>query len=211
MTSIDEPVPFETQTVPSPLELPDYLFQTSRDNMVGAAGLKIKLVESRENLFHLLTEICSSDQDYGEDSDILESFQLQPYSMNNCLVTEIVLTVNSMEVFLKLLQDGVYRTLVANHWNNTLSILVTPPNPAPLDHQGGALAQAVLVKAVETEDALHWLSTLGGAYSNLGEGSLDRARQAGRNAMKQLAVLGKNGDVTVAMKCWLFIGQSLVQ
>jgi len=29
--------------------------------------------------------------------------------------------------------------------------------------------------------------------------------------MKQLAVLGKNGDVTVALKCWLFIGQSLVQ
>ena len=122
MISIDEPVPFETQTVPSPLELPDYLFQTSRDNMVGAAGLQIKLVESRENLFHLLTQICSSDQDYGEDSDILEPFQLQPYSMNNCLVTERVLTVNSLEVFLKLLQDSVYRTLVANHWNNDLSI-----------------------------------------------------------------------------------------
>ena len=179
--------------------------------MVGAAGLQIKLVESRENLFHLLTQICSSDQDYGEVSDILEPFQLQPYSMNNCLVTERVLTVNSLEVFLKLLQDSVYRTLVANHWNNALSILVTPPNPASLDHQGSALAQAVLVKAVETEDALHWLSTLGGAYSNLGEGSLDRAKQAGRNAMKQLAVLGKNGDVTVALKCWLFIGQSLVQ
>ena len=95
----------------------------------------MKLVESRENLFHLLTQICSSDKEYGEDSDILEPFQLQPYSMNNCLVTERMLTVNSMEVFLKLLQDSVYRTLVANHWNNTLSILVTPPNPAPLDHQ----------------------------------------------------------------------------
>ena len=35
--------------------------------MVGAVGLKIKLVESQENLFHLLTQICSSEQDYGED------------------------------------------------------------------------------------------------------------------------------------------------
>ena len=29
--------------------------------------------------------------------------------------------------------------------------------------------------------------------------------------MKQLAVVGRDGDVTMAMKCWLFIGQSLVQ
>jgi len=101
--------------------------------------------------------------------------------------------------------------LVADHWKGSVSILVTPPNPTPLDYQGGSLAQGVLLRAVETEDALHWLSTLGGAYSNLGEGSLDRARQAGRNAMKQLAVVGRDGDVTMAMKCWLFIGQSLVQ
>ena len=30
------------------------------------------------------------------------------------------------------------------------------------------VVQDVLVQMVEQEDALHWLSTLGGAYSNLG-------------------------------------------
>merc|ERR1719431_2453455 len=115
------------------------------------------------------------------------------------------------EVFLRLVQGEAYRRQVLLHWHRPLALLLTAPAPHPLDYQGGSLAQGVLLRAVESEDALHWLSTLGGAYSNLGEGSLDRARQAGRNAMRQLAVVGRDGDVTMAMKCWLFIGQSLVQ
>jgi hypothetical protein len=34
-----------------------------------------------------------------------------------------------------------------------------------------------LWEQIELEDALHWLSTLGGAYSNLGERSLDFVSQ----------------------------------
>ncbi len=34
------------------------------------------------------------------------------------------------------------------------------------------LAQRILWEQIELEDALHWLSTLGGAYSNLGDHSL---------------------------------------
>ena len=33
------------------------------------------------------------------------------------------------------------------------------------------LVNCYLWEAIELEDALHWLSTLGGAYSNLGEHS----------------------------------------
>ena len=35
--------------------------------------------------------------------------------------------------------------------------------------------------------------------------------KAGTNAMKQLLVAIKCGDLTVMMKCWLFMGQSLLQ
>jgi hypothetical protein len=35
-----------------------------------------------------------------------------------------------------------------------------------------ALASKKLWDLIELEDAMHWLSTLGGAYSNLGEHSL---------------------------------------
>ena len=181
--------------------------------MVGVGGLKINLVESQNGLLDILTSINTScvDDVREEESNIPQIFHIQRLPINSCPDTDTVLTTNSVEVFLELLHNNCYRALVVDHWKGSLSILVTPPNPAPLDYQGGSLAQGVLLRAVETEDALHWLSTLGGAYSNLGEGSLDRARQAGRNAMKQLAVVGRDGDVTMAMKCWLFIGQSLVQ
>lgn len=183
--------------------------------MVGVGGLKIKLVESQNSLLDLLTRASTPCVEEAEEveSDFPQIIHIQclPFNSCSCPDTYTMLTTNSVEVFLELLHNNCYRALVADHWKGSLTILVTPPNPAPLDYQGGCLAQALLLRAIETEDALHWLSTLGGAYSNLGEGSLDRARQAGRNAMKQLAVVGKDGDVTMAMKCWLFIGQSLVQ
>ena len=45
-----------------------------------------------------------------------------------------------------------------------------------LDNRGSSLASAILWRAIEQEDALHWLSTLGGAFSNLGEVSQDFAQ-----------------------------------
>jgi len=67
------------------------------------------------------------------------------------------------------------------------------------------------MEMIELEDALHWLSTLGGAFSNLGEHNPQFAVKAGTNAMKQLLVAMRSGDKTVMVKCWLFMGQSLLQ
>lgn len=115
-------------------------------------------------------------------------------------------------MFLTLLEHSpAYRKAVLSYWRGPLRLCVTGPETAPMDRQGGSLAQEVLVQMVEQEDALHWLSTLGGAYSNLGENSSDFAFKAGNNAMKQLRVVGRGGDITVMMKCWLFVGQSLLQ
>lgn len=80
-----------------------------------------------------------------------------------------------------------------------------------VDYHGCLLASVLLWQMIELEDALHWLSTLGGAFSNLGEHDHQFAVRAGSNAMKQLMVAMKFGDKTVVVKCWLFIGQSLLQ
>ena len=52
----------------------------------------------------------------------------------------------------------------------------------------------------EQDDALHWLSTLGGAFSNLGEHSQQFARRAGANAFKQMLVAADSGDMTVVAR-----------
>ncbi len=64
------------------------------------------------------------------------------------------------------------------------------------------------------EDALHWLSTLGGAYSNLGDHSEEFAVKAGVNAVKQMKIaleFNREGDPSVLHRCWLFVAMSLMQ
>lgn len=80
-----------------------------------------------------------------------------------------------------------------------------------LDSEGNKMASILLWEFIELEDALHWLSTLGGAFSNLGEHDQAFAKRAGENAQKQLIVAQKFGDPMVMAKCWLFVAMSLMQ
>lgn len=88
------------------------------------------------------------------------------------------------------------------------------PNP-PLDYKSCRLVSQQLWQEIETEDALNWLSTLGGAYSNLGEHSEDFARQAGDNAKKQMQVILRSQQLhkspSVILRCWLFLAMSAMQ
>ncbi len=73
-----------------------------------------------------------------------------------------------------------------------------------------------LWRSIELEDALHWLSTLGGAYSNLGERSLSFALRAGSNALSQMRVVLLSAapallDPAVIRRCWLFVAMSRIQ
>jgi adenylate cyclase class IV len=80
-----------------------------------------------------------------------------------------------------------------------------------LDSLGNKMSSILLWEFIELEDALHWLSTLGGAFSNLGEHDQAFAKRAGENAQKQLIVATKFGDPMVVAKCWLFVAMSLMQ
>jgi hypothetical protein len=83
--------------------------------------------------------------------------------------TVVTLDPHTAGVFCELLRDSAaYRLAVAGRWAGPLGLRLAAPGPCSLDWRGGALARAALAKEIEVEDALHWLSTLGGAYSNLG-------------------------------------------
>ena len=103
------------------------------------------------------------------------------------------------------------------------------------------LCSCLLWRAIEFEDALHWLSTLGGAFSNLGEGSYNfvseenclailsrsivrsfdvhviflQALRAGENALSQMRLVLNfsygQRNPAVIAKCWLFVAMSLMQ
>lgn len=68
-----------------------------------------------------------------------------------------------------------------------------------------------MVKKMLLEEAFAWFSTLGGAYSSLGDHFSSFAEQAGKIAMKQLKIANEEGDPILASKAKLFFAQSLMQ
>ena len=110
----------------------------------------------------------------------------------------------------------IYAKCVWKYWTSLLSlkflnIYLQAPIDTSVDYKGCHMSLKILWQMIELEDALHWLSTLGGAFSNLGENNVNFALKAGTNAMKQLMVAMKCDDHSVVAKCWLFVGQSLLQ
>lgn len=78
--------------------------------------------------------------------------------------------------------NDAYRYSAIQHWTLDSQVrthlILSPSLQASLrlDNRGSSLASSILWRAIEQEDALHWLSTLGGAFSNLGEASQDFAQ-----------------------------------
>ena len=79
-------------------------------------------------------------------------------------------------MFFSLLKtNDAYRHSAIRHWTLDRRVrthlVLYPSEPASLrlDQRGCGLASSLLWRVIEQEDALHWLSTLGGAFSNLGE------------------------------------------
>lgn len=63
----------------------------------------------------------------------------------------------------------------------------------------------------ELENALSWLSTLGGAFSALGDYFVNSALVAGKISYHQLVLAMRMGDPTIASRCKLYFSLSLIQ
>jgi len=134
-------------------------------------------------------------------------------------VNVIFLDKLSLWMFNNLMNSSYsYRKFVTNFWTKNLQSSITlnliqyqKLTIQPIDYTGCKLAFTCLWKIVEQDDALHWLSTLGGAFSNLGEANKEFALRAGQNAMKQLLLGSCMGDISVVAKCQLFLAHSEMQ
>lgn len=85
------------------------------------------------------------------------------------------------------------------------------PEKCEIGYKSLSLALKILWERIELDDAMHWLSTLGGAYSNLGEHSLSFAHRACENALRQMKIALKSDDPFVIYRCWLYVAMSLMQ
>ena len=82
---------------------------------------------------------------------------------------------------------------------------------SPIDWQGNYLILALVSIKLKIEETLSILSTLGGAYSSLGEHYKHFAIKAGETSLKQIGLACLSGDPTVIARCSIYMVYSLCQ
>ncbi|XP_034235820.1 uncharacterized protein F58A4.6 [Thrips palmi] len=140
--------------------------------------------------------------------------------------TKFSLSLNSLifSYFVKVLQcSGQFRICVLDYWLNkmkyhipncknlTLKVtLVEPPNQV-LDYNWCHRINYMVMERSELDNAMSWLSTLGGAYSALGDHFSHCAEMAGRISIRQFQLALRLGDPSTVARCKLYIALSLIQ
>lgn len=148
--------------------------------------------------------ICESD--FSENDETVCSFD-KKQSKN------VILNISQTDALLKLLrQNSKFRVAFLIHQKTShLNVTLAKTEYFQIDQKSCDLVNRKLWESIEREDALHWLSTLGGAFSNLGEHNVEFAKRAGDNALRQMRIIVAIGDPSLLFHCWIFISMSLMQ
>ncbi|CAH1801078.1 unnamed protein product [Owenia fusiformis] len=126
-----------------------------------------------------------------------------------------------------LTQNDTYRHMFTQHWidrsllNNkagnqqmTDVIVVIQsswPNQCILDYKWSYRVCRLVCNSILIQDAMAWLSTLGGGYSALGDHFQHHAQEAGRISNHQFKIALELGDPGLTARCRIYLAQSLMQ
>ncbi|XP_026755060.1 uncharacterized protein F58A4.6 [Galleria mellonella] len=127
-----------------------------------------------------------------------------------------------LKPFLKeCLNSDVYRANVVMHLNRLsgypengvvfLKLILEPPDQEIIDYAWNERMLKLLWTRVEIENAFSWLSTLGGAYSALGDYFDHCAEEAGRISIRQYKLSKMLGDDGLAARSQLYSALSFSQ
>uniref|UniRef100_A0A224YDS7 Protein, containing DUF4807 domain n=1 Tax=Rhipicephalus zambeziensis TaxID=60191 RepID=A0A224YDS7_9ACAR len=94
----------------------------------------------------------------------------------------------------------------------TVSVVVrlVPWKPV-MDRSWEAKIGRLVVEQLELENTMAWLSTLGGAFSALGDYCSRFAEAAGQVSVKQLKLALRIGDPVTVCRCHIYLAMSLLQ
>ncbi|XP_058450322.1 uncharacterized protein F58A4.6 [Malaya genurostris] len=130
------------------------------------------------------------------------------------------ITTNSIELNYFLLDlhcFANYRLKIANavfNYNKAhqnLAIKIQPPLREPIDYKWGERANRMLWERIELDEMMSWLSTLGGAFSALGDYYLACADVAGRISIQQMKLAMRLGEPSLITRCRLFMAIAMTQ
>ncbi|KAL1424868.1 hypothetical protein MTO96_019732 [Rhipicephalus appendiculatus] len=80
-----------------------------------------------------------------------------------------------------------------------------------MDRSWEAKIGRLVVEQLELENTMAWLSTLGGAFSALGDYCSRFAEAAGQVSVKQLKLALRIGDPVTVCRCHIYLAMSLLQ
>ncbi|XP_049537215.1 uncharacterized protein F58A4.6 [Anopheles darlingi] len=106
-----------------------------------------------------------------------------------------------------------FRLTVANKLvdQEPKQIKLIPPAKEHLDYYWSSRAVRMLWELNELNEMMAWLSTLGGAFSALGDYQLACADVAGQISMHQMKLAFRLGDPSLVARCRLYLAISLIQ
>lgn len=93
----------------------------------------------------------------------------------------------------------------------TVGIIAVWPNHCIMDKTWNMKMQILIEERCEIENAMSWLSTLGGAYSSLGDKFLYHAKKAEQVSIQQYKLALRLRDPLAVARCKIFFAMSLVQ
>uniref|UniRef100_A0A182R4L6 Uncharacterized protein n=1 Tax=Anopheles funestus TaxID=62324 RepID=A0A182R4L6_ANOFN len=130
-----------------------------------------------------------------------------------CITTD---PIQLVDLLLKLQFFPRFRLKVANtlqNWepSNTLIIKCIPPAKEHLDYHWGERAVHMIWELIELTELMAWLSTLGGAFSALGNYQPACADTAGKISLHQMKLAFRLGDPSLVARCQLYLAISLIQ
>ncbi|XP_058059962.1 uncharacterized protein F58A4.6 [Anopheles bellator] len=106
-----------------------------------------------------------------------------------------------------------FRLRVANALVSQALVVIklVPPKKQHLDYHWGERAVRMLWEINELNEMMAWLSTLGGAFSALGDYQLACADTAGQISIHQMKLAFRLGDPSLVARCRLYLAISLIQ
>ncbi|PNF36987.1 hypothetical protein B7P43_G08043 [Cryptotermes secundus] len=157
------------------------------------------------------------------DTDMLSE---QKFKISRC-VQKLYINGYLLSLFVKTLQRSeVYRRSVVKHFKECIgktgrishpsgiikvNMKLVCPHKHIIDFSWNERIEKLVLQRRELDNAMSWLSTLGGAFSALGEEFKHCAEIAGRISVKQFNIALSLGDPTIVARCKLYLALSLVQ
>ncbi|VEN50070.1 unnamed protein product [Callosobruchus maculatus] len=118
------------------------------------------------------------------------------------LISEICISTFYRLHFINRWTDALYKSLV---------IILKSTECDLIDYNWNERVYDMVREKCELDHALSWLSTLGGAFSALGDYFPSCAEIAGKISINQFKLALRLGDPTIAARCRLFLALSLIQ